>query len=119
VNQAINNQPLTVYGDGSQTRSLCYVSDMVDGLYLLATTKNQAGQIINIGNPNEKTILEIADIIKKLSQSQSEVIFKAIGEDDPKKRCPDITKAKKLLHWQSKVNLEEGLVKTIEYFKNL
>ena len=119
VNQAINNQPLTVYGDGSQTRSLCYVSDMVDGLYLLATTKNQAGQIINIGNPNEKTILEIADIIKKLSQSQSEVIFKAIGEDDPKKRCPDITKAKKLLHWQSKVNLEEGLVKTIEYFKSL
>ena len=119
VNQAINNQPLTVYGDGSQTRSLCYVSDMVDGLYSLATTQNLAGEIINIGNPNEKTILEIADIIKKLSQSQSEVIFKAIGEDDPKKRCPDITKAKKLLHWQSKVNLEEGLVKTIEYFKNL
>lgn len=119
VNQAINNQPLTVYGNGSQTRSLCYVSDMVEGLYSLATTQNHAGEIINIGNPNEKTILEIADIIKKLSKSKSEVIFETIGQDDPKKRCPNITKARKLLNWQPKVNLEKGLIKTIEYFKNL
>jgi nucleoside-diphosphate-sugar epimerase len=119
VNQAINNQPLTIYGNGSQTRSFCYISDMVEGLYLLATTKNQAGQIVNIGNPNEKTILEIADIIKKLSQSKSEIAFKAIGADDPKKRCPDITKAKSLLNWQPKIDLEDGLQKTIEYFKNI
>jgi len=119
VNQAINNQPLTVYGNGAQTRSLCYVLDMVEGLYSLASAKNLSGEIINIGNPNEKTILEIADIIKKLTKSQSEIVFKSIGQDDPKKRCPDITKAKKLLNWQPKVNLEKGLIKTIEYFKNL
>lgn len=119
VNQTINDQPLTVYGDGTQTRSLCYVSDMVEGLYALATTSNISGEIINIGNPVEKTIIEIADIIKKLTQSQSEIVFKSIGQDDPKKRCPDITKAKKLLNWQPKTNLEEGLRKTIEYFKNI
>ncbi len=119
VNQAINNQPLTIYGDGSQTRSLCYVDDMVEGLFLLAKTPNLAGEIINIGNQDEKTILEIADIIKKITLSKSEVVFKSIGKDDPKKRCPDIDKAKKLLNWQPKVNFEDGLKKTIEYFKNI
>jgi len=119
VNQAINGQPLTVYGNGSQTRSLCYVSDMVEGLYSLATTQDLSGEIINIGNPNEKTILEIADIIKKLTESKSEIVFETIGQDDPKKRCPDINKAKKLLNWEPKVGLEEGLKKTIEYFKKI
>jgi nucleoside-diphosphate-sugar epimerase len=118
VNQAINNQPLTIYGNGKQTRSLCYVSDMVEGLYLLATTKNISGEIINIGNPNEKTILEIADIIKKLTGSKSEIVFKEIGADDPKRRCPDVSKAKKLLNWEPKVGLEDGLLKTINYFQN-
>jgi len=113
VNQAI------IYGDGSQTRSLCYVDDMVEGLFLLAKTPNLAGEIINIGNQDEKTILEIADIIKKITLSKSEVVFKSIGKDDPKKRCPDIDKAKKLLNWQPKVNFEDGLKKTIEYFKNI
>lgn len=119
VNQAINNQPLTIYGNGSQTRSFCYVSDMVTGLFLLATTSKLAGEIINIGNPNEKTILEIADKIKTLTQSQSKIVYKTIGDDDPKRRCPDITKAKKLLHWKPKVNLKDGLKKTIDYFKNI
>ncbi|MFA6080959.1 MAG: GDP-mannose 4,6-dehydratase [Patescibacteria group bacterium] len=119
VNQAINNQPLTIYGDGSQTRSLCYVDDMVQGLFLLAETPNLAGEIINIGNQDEKTILQIADIIKKLTKSKSEIVFKTIGQDDPKKRCPNIDKAKKLLNWQPKINFEEGLKKTIEYFKNV
>lgn len=119
VNQAINDQPLTIYGDGSQTRSFCYVSDMVEGLYLLATTQNCAGEIINIGNPNETTILQIANTIKKLIQSRSKLVFKTIGQDDPKKRCPDITKAKKILNWQPKINLEDGLKKTIKYFENL
>ena len=92
---------------------------MVEGLYLLATTEDRTGEIINIGDPNEKTILEIADIIKKLSRSKSEIVFKTIGADDPKKRCPDITKAKRLLNWEPKVGLEEGLIKTIEYFMTL
>jgi len=119
VNQAINNQPMTIYGDGTQTRSFCYVSDMVEGLYLLATTKNLAGQIVNIGNPNEKTILEIADIIKKIVVSKSKIILEKIGQDDPKKRCPDITKVKNLLNWQPKIDLEEGIKKTVEYFKQI
>lgn len=119
VNQAISNQPLTIYGDGSQTRSLCYVTDMVSGLYTLATTPSLGGEIINIGNPIEKTIIEIADIIKKLSHSNSEIIFEKIGADDPKKRCPDISKAKKLLNWVPKIDLEEGLLQTIEYFRKL
>ena len=119
INQSLENKPITIYGHGKQTRSFCYVSDMVEGLYLLATTPKLAGEIINIGNQNEKTILEIADIIKKLTQSQSEIVYKTIGQDDPKRRCPDITKAKKLLNWQPKIGLEEGLKKTIEYFKNL
>lgn len=119
VNEAIKNQPITVYGDGNQTRSLCYVSDMVSGLYLLATTNNLAGEVINIGNPDEKTILEIADIIKRLANSKSEIVFKQIGEDDPKKRRPDISKARELLGWEPKIELEEGLVKTIKYFQSL
>jgi len=119
VNQAIDNQPLTIYGNGKQTRSLCYVSDMVEGLYSLAMTENISGEIINIGNPNEKTILEIADIIKKLVGSKSEIVFKEIGADDPKRRCPDITKAKKILSWEPKVALEEGLLKTINYFSKI
>ena len=119
VNQAINNQPLTIYGNGSQTRSFCYVDDMVEGLFLLANTANLAGEIINLGNQNEKTILEIADIIKKVTLSQSEIVYKTIGLDDPKRRCPDISKAKKLLNWQPKVSLELGLKQTVEYFKNI
>mgnify|MGYP001596633898 CR=1 FL=1 len=119
INQALANRPMTIYGLGEQTRSFCYVSDMVEGLYLLATTPKQAGEIINIGNQNEKTILEIADIIKKLTQSRSEIVYKTIGQDDPKRRCPDITKAKKLLNWQPKVSLEEGLKKTIQYFRSV
>lgn len=119
VNQAINNQPITIYGDGTQTRSLCYVSDMIEGLFLLSTTINLAGKIINIGNPNEKTILEIADIIKKMTRSESKIVFEPIGQDDPKIRCPDITMANDFLNWKPKVDLEEGLKKTIEYFKNI
>lgn len=119
VNQAINNQPQTIYGNGSQTRSFCYVSDMVEGLFLLATAPKLSGEIFNIGNPNEKTILEIAGIIKKLTQSQSKIIFKIIGQDDPKRRCPDISKAKKLLNWQPKIELGDGLIKTVEYFKKV
>jgi nucleoside-diphosphate-sugar epimerase len=92
---------------------------MVEGLYLLAATKKLAGEIINLGNPNEITILKITDMIKKITQTRSEIVFKPIGQDDPKKRCPDISKAKRLLNWLPKIGLEEGLKKTIEYFKNV
>lgn len=119
VNQAITNQPITVYGDGSQTRSCCYISDMVKGLVLLGTKNNLKKEIINIGNSEEKTVLEIAELIKKLTHSKSQIIFDPICPDDPKKRRPDITKAKKLLNWNPQVNLEKGLGLTIKYFKSI
>ena len=119
INQAITNRPITVYGDGKQTRSCCYVTDMVEGLVLLGQIDNLKKEIINVGNPEEKTINEIAKEIKTLVNSNSEVVFKPIGQDDPKKRCPDITKAKKLLGWNPQVSLEEGLKLTIEYFKSI
>lgn len=119
ITQSLTNSPITIYGDGSQTRSLCYVSDMVRGLYLLATTNDITGEIINLGNPNEKTVLEIGSIIKSMTQSSSEIVFKPIEKDDPKRRKPDITKAKEILNWEPQVPLEEGLAQTIAYFKTV
>ncbi len=119
INQAINNEPLTIYGDGKQTRSSCYVADMAGGLISMGETKNLKGQIINLGNPDEKKIIEVAQLIKKLTGSKSEIVYKPIGEDDPKRRCPDISKAKRILQWQPKIKLEDGLKLTIDYFKNL
>ncbi len=113
--QALKNEPITIYGDGKQTRSFCYVSDMVEGLYKLMESNFQ--QPVNLGNPNEITVLEIADKIKKRTNSKSEIIFKDLPIDDPTRRCPDISRAKKILDWEPKVKLEEGLEKTIEYFK--
>lgn len=115
--QALQNKPITIYGDGSQTRSFCYISDTVQGLLKMAKTNNIAGEIVNLGNPNEKTILELAVQIKKLTLSSSELIHTSIDQDDPKKRKPDITKAKKLLDWEPQVNLEDGIKSTIMYFK--
>ncbi|MDO9027354.1 MAG: GDP-mannose 4,6-dehydratase [Candidatus Roizmanbacteria bacterium] len=119
INQALENKSITVYGDGKQTRSSCYVSDMVAGLAALGETNNLKGEIINLGNPDERKVIEVAQLIKRLTNSLSEIVFQPIGEDDPKRRCPDITKAKKLLNWQPKIGLEKGLKKTIKYFKNL
>jgi nucleoside-diphosphate-sugar epimerase len=119
VNQCLEGQPITVYGDGSQTRSLCYVSDMVRGLYALATTDGITGEIINLGNPLEKTVLEIGETIKRLSGSSSPIEFRPIGEDDPKRRKPDISKATRLLGWTPEIPMETGLVHTIEYFRSL
>ncbi len=118
VNQALEGKPFTIYGKGNQTRSFCYVSDMVSALFKLMFTSNLNGQVVNLGNPNEKTILEISTIIKKLTNSKSQIVFKELPKDDPTRRCPDISKAKKLLEWQPKVTLEEGLKKTIEWYKN-
>lgn len=113
--QALKNKPLTVYGDGSQTRSLCYVSDMIDGIYrLLLSDLNEP---VNIGNPREITLLELATLVRSAAKSGSKIIFKPLPEDDPKVRRPDITLAKKMLKWQPKVSLEAGLKKTVDFFK--
>lgn len=116
--EALQQKPLTIYGDGSQTRSFCYVSDMVAGLYAAMFSAHTNGEVINIGNPLEKTIKEFAMLIKELTKTTAEIIYETLPEDDPKQRCPDITKAKKLLAWEPKVTLEEGVSKTIAYFRN-
>lgn len=115
ISQALENKPLTVYGDGSQTRSFQYVSDLVDGICRMMNCDHNYP--INIGNPNEKTVLEIAKAIKELTNSQSEIVFKPLPIDDPRRRLPDISKATKLLGWKPQVDLEPGLKDTIAWFK--
>ncbi len=119
INQAIRNEPLTIYGDGSQTRSCCYINDMVNGLILAMFLKNTKGEVINIGNPDERRIIDLAKMIKKLSSSSSKITFEDLPKDDPLLRKPDITKAKKLINWEPKIGIEEGLKKTIEYFRSI
>ena len=115
ISQALRNEPLTVYGDGLQTRSFCYVSDLVDGIVRLLRA-DYTGPV-NCGNPTEVTILEFADRIKALTGSSSEIVFRPLPEDDPKVRQPDITRARRLLGWEPRVSLEDGLSHTIEYFR--
>ncbi len=116
ISQALRSEPVTVYGDGKQTRSFCYVTDMVEGLYrLIMSDRNES---VNIGNPRELSLLGLAEKIIELTDSKSEIIFKPLPVDDPKVRCPDITKAKKHLGWQPRVDLEEGLSGTIDYFRS-
>lgn len=118
--QALNNEDITVYGDGSQTRSLCYVDDMVAGLQSLMFTDGIDGEIINIGTTEEHTVKEYAEMVRDLCKSQSNVILsEELPKDDPLQRKPDITKAKELLHWEAQTSLEDGLMKTIEYFKSM
>ncbi len=117
IGQALRGEPITVYGDGSQTRSFCYCTDLIDGFYRFVTS-DQTGPI-NIGNPTERTMLEFAQQIKALINSPSEIVFlPLLTPDDPKQRKPDITKAKTLLGWEPKIGLEEGLQKTISYFQS-
>ncbi|HLJ53971.1 MAG TPA: UDP-glucuronic acid decarboxylase family protein [Chthonomonadaceae bacterium] len=116
IGQALRGEPITVYGDGKQTRSFCYCSDLIDGFYKLATS-SETGPI-NIGNPTERSMLEFAQEIKALTKSQSEIVFKPLlTADDPKQRRPDITKAKTLLGWEPQVSLEDGLKLTIDSFR--
>lgn len=118
--QAMTNEPITIFGDGKQTRSLCFVSDTVDGLIKLMFHDGTDKEIVNIGSPDEHTVLEYATLVKKLVNSSSEIIFsEKLPEDDPLKRRADISKAKDLLGWEPKVPLEEGLNKTIDYFRKL
>lgn len=118
IQQALSGKPLTVFGDGMQTRSFCYIDDLVDGLLRMFSKKGVKGQVFNLGNSIEYTILEIAKIIKGLTSSKSEIIFGSLPEDDPMRRCPDIGKAKKVFSWEPKVSLEEGIQKTIKHFKS-
>jgi UDP-glucuronate decarboxylase len=118
IMQAINNKPITIYGDGSHTRSFCYVDDMIDGLMKLMTQKDETGPI-NIGNPKEISMNDLASTIIKLTNSSSTITNLELPSDDPKRRQPDITKAKKVLNWQPTTKLEEGLKKTISYFQSL
>jgi len=115
--QSLTGKPITVYGDGKQTRSFCYISDMIDGLTRLMFKDNLSGKVVNLGNTGERTIISVAELIKEITESKSEIIFKPLLEDDPTRRRPDITKAKRLLNWEPKIDLNEGLKKTIQWFK--
>jgi nucleoside-diphosphate-sugar epimerase len=117
IMQALTNRPFTIYGDGKQTRSFCYVSDMVEGIEKAMFIDNTKAEVINLGNPDERTMLELADEIKKICGISLESVFEELPEDDPKVRKPDINKAIRLLGWQPKVGIEEGLQKTVEYFR--
>ena len=112
LRQALQNQPITVFGDGSQTRSFCYVDDLVRGIILLAESGHH--DPVNIGNPNEFTLLELAEAVIELTGSESQIVFEELPTDDPQVRQPDITKARELLGWEPEVELREGLERTIE-----
>lgn len=117
--QAIKEEPITIYGDGSQTRSFCYIDDLVDAIILtMSRDKNFHGPI-NLGNNKEFSILELAEIILDITKSKSKIIFKDLPEDDPRQRCPDLSYAKKEINWEPKIDLREGLSKTIKYFKKI
>ncbi len=117
VFQALSGMPLTVYGDGKQTRSFCYVADLIEGIFRLMLSDEHLP--VNIGNPQEITILEFAERIRKYFENAPPIIFKELPQDDPKQRCPDISKAKRILKWEPKVGLEEGLKITLSYFKDV
>ncbi len=120
INQAISGDSLNIDGDGSQTRSFCYVSDMVEGIYKAMFTEGTNGEIFNLGNPDEYKISDLANKTIALTGSKSEIKLNgAFREDDPMRRCPDISKAKKILDWEPKVTLEAGLQKTIDYYKTI
>jgi UDP-glucuronate decarboxylase len=117
--QALKNEDLTIYGDGSQTRSFCYIDDLIEGIIRMMDGTDDFKGPVNLGNPQECTIKELAETIIKLSGSSSNLVYEPLPEDDPTRRCPDITLAKEKLSWQPKVTLEEGLKKTIDYFRNI
>lgn len=117
--QAIQGKPITIYGDGKQTRSFCYVSDLIDGLIALMNTPEEVTGPINLGNPVEFTMLELAELVIRMTGSVSQIIFQKLPEDDPKQRKPNIDLATKHLNWQPKIHLEEGLQETINYFRKV
>jgi UDP-glucuronate decarboxylase len=115
--QALKNEPLTVYGDGSQTRSFCYIDDLIEGILKVMQTDDSFTGPVNLGNPGEFTVLELARLVLELTSSKSEIQFRPLPQDDPKRRKPDITLARRTLGWEPTVKLEEGLIRTIQYFR--
>jgi len=115
--QALRGQPLTIYGDGQQTRSFCYVDDLVDGLMKMMATPDEVVGPVNLGNPGEFTMLELAESVKRLTNSRSRIVHEPLPQDDPKRRQPDITRARAVLGWQPLVQLEQGLLRTIAHFE--
>ena len=114
--QALTGEPITVYGDGSQTRSFCYISDLTSGIYRLLESHEH--EPVNLGNPHEITILEFANRVRALTGSKVPIVFRPLPQDDPRQRCPDIAKARRILEWEPKINLEDGLRLTYEYFRH-
>lgn len=120
IKQALSNTNITIYGDGSQTRSFCYVDDLVEGIVRISKLENNPRTPLNLGNPNEFTIIELASkVIKLLPNSSSRIIFEKLPQDDPQQRRPDITSARTILNWNPKIDLDEGLTRTIAYMKNI
>jgi UDP-glucuronate decarboxylase len=119
VVQALKGQDITIYGDGLQTRSFCYFEDLLDGMMSLMDHKGPYPLPINIGNPGEFTMLELAQKIIQITGTTSRIVFQELPQDDPKQRKPDISRAKTVLNWEPKINLEQGLIKTIDYFRNI
>jgi nucleoside-diphosphate-sugar epimerase len=118
ITQAVRGEPITVYGDGQQTRSLCYVADLVEGILRAMWAPRTTGRVYNLGNPDERTVLEFAERIKSLAGSSSEIVFRPhISADDPQRRCPDIARARSELGWEPRVQLDEGLMRTISWFR--
>ena len=117
--QALRNEPIDIYGDGKQTRSFCYVSDLVEGIYKLLQLDKNLDSPINLGNPNEFTILELAKVVIAVTNSKSEIVNNPLPQDDPKQRCPDISLAKSALNWKPTIELREGIEKTAAYFKQI
>jgi UDP-glucuronate decarboxylase len=115
--QALKDENITVYGDGSHTRSFCYIDDMIDGLMKLMNTSDDITGPVNLGNPSEISILELAEKVLKITHSRSKIVFRHLPQDDPVRRCPDIRLAKKILKWRPRISLEEGIEKTAVYFK--
>jgi UDP-glucuronate decarboxylase len=117
--QAIRNEPLVIYGDGTQTRSFCYVSDLIEGIYKLFTLDSSISSPINLGNPNEFTIMKLAQTIISITGSSSHIVHSSLPQDDPQQRKPDISNASQTLNWNPTVDLDEGLTHTISYFRKV
>jgi UDP-glucuronate decarboxylase len=117
--QALRNEPINIYGDGNQTRSFCYVSDLVEGIYKFLQLEKNPDTPINLGNPNEFTMLDLAKVVIEITNSKSELVFNPLPMDDPKQRCPDIALAKSILKWEPTIQLKEGIEKTTAYFKQI
>jgi UDP-glucuronate decarboxylase len=117
--QALKGEPLSIYGEGKQSRSFCYVSDLIEGIYKTLILEQSPSTPINLGNPNEFEIIELANLVKEITKSKSDIVNNPLPMDDPQQRCPDISLSKSILSWEPTIQLRDGLEKTCEYFKKI